>query len=116
MHYSKLVNGGSGRRRRQVAGSEIVTFPANTSSGVVSGLQEGQQYRFSVSVSLLIGGQTYNGTPGEFKTAITGTDGVCLFISPYLYKLNKRLSLFSPCVHEGLTVLIKCHSLYGGHP
>ena len=72
VHYSKLVNGGSGRRRRQVAGSEIVTFPANTSSGVVSGLQEGQQYQFSVSVSLLIGGQTYNSTPGVPKNAMTG--------------------------------------------
>ena len=78
MHYSKLVNGGSGRRRRQDAGSEIVTFTANASSGVVSGLQEGQQYRFSVSVTLLIDGQTYNGTPGEFKTAITGTMMKCV--------------------------------------
>ena len=78
VHYSKLVNGGSGRRRSQVAGSEIVTFTANTSSGVVSGLQEGQQYQFSVSVTLLIGGQTYNGTPGEFKTAITGIMMKCV--------------------------------------
>ena len=79
------MNGGSGRRRRQVAGSEIVTFPVSASSGVVSGLQEGQQYQFSISVSLLIGGQTYNGTPGEFKTTSTGTvmECVCLF-SPYL--------------------------------
>ena len=66
------MNGGSGRRRRQVAGSEIVTFPVSASSGVVSGLQEGQQYQFSASVSLLIGGQTYNGTPGVPKNATTG--------------------------------------------
>ena len=93
VHYSKLVNGGSGRRRRQVAGSEIVTFPANTSSGVVSGLQEGQQYRFSVSVTLLIGGQTYNGTPGEFKTAITRySDGVCLFIFWTVVRIRTKIT------------------------
>ena len=82
VHYSKPVNGGSGRRRRQVAGSEIVTFPVSASSGVVSGLQEGQQYQFSVSVSLLIGGQTYNSTPGVPKNATTGiySYGVCPFI------------------------------------
>ena len=70
VHYSR-VNGGSGRRRRQV-GSETVIFPASASSGVVSGLQEGQQYQFSVSVTLLIGGQTYNGTPGKSETVVTG--------------------------------------------
>ena len=44
--------------RRQVV-SGTVTFPASVSSGVVSGLQEGQQYQFSVRVSLLIGGQVF---------------------------------------------------------
>ena len=81
VYYSKLVNGGGGRRRRQVAGSEIVTFLVSASSGVVSGLQRGQQYQFSVSVTLLIGGQTYNSTPGVPKNAMTGTmmECVCLF-------------------------------------
>ena len=45
-----------------------VTFPASASSGEVSGLQEGQQYQFSVSVSLLIGGQTFNSTSGSMTT------------------------------------------------
>ena len=58
VHYSGL--NGSG-----IVSSEAVTFPASASSGVVSGLQEGQQYQFSVSVSLLIDGQTYTSTPGE---------------------------------------------------
>ena len=71
VHYSR-VNGGSGRRRRQVGSERTVTFPASASSGVVSGLQEGQQYQFSVSVTLLIGEQIYTGTPGESITATTG--------------------------------------------
>ena len=61
VHYTRV---GSGRRRRQ-AGSGTLTFPANASSGVVSGLQEGQQYQFSVSVSLRINGVIYSSTPGE---------------------------------------------------
>ena len=71
VHYSR-VNGGSGRRRRQVD-SGTVTFPASASSGVVSGLQEGQQYQFSVSVSLLIDGQTFNSAPGPPMAVTTGT-------------------------------------------
>ena len=42
--------------------SQSQTFPASASSGVVSGLQEGQQYQFSVSVSLTVSGQTFNST------------------------------------------------------
>ena len=33
-----------------------VSFPASASSGVVSGLQEGQQHQFSVAVSLNVKG------------------------------------------------------------
>ena len=42
--------------------SQSQTFPASASSGVVSGLQEGQQYQFSVSVSFTVSGQTFNST------------------------------------------------------
>ena len=77
VHFSR-VNGGSGRRRRQVV-SGTVAFPASASSGVVSGLQEGQQYQFSVSVSLLIGGQTFNAVPGTPLTATTSVYSICLF-------------------------------------
>ena len=65
VHYSSLDGSG-------IISSRTVTFPASASSGVVSGLQEGQQYQFSVSVSLLIDGQTYTSTPGEPVNAMTG--------------------------------------------
>ena len=80
VHFSR-VNGGSGRRRRQVV-SGTLTFPASASSGVVSGLQEGQQYQFSVSVSLLIGGQTFNAVPGTPLTATTSVYSI-MFILPF---------------------------------
>ena len=47
VHYSRV---GSGRRRRQTESGTAI-FPASASSGVVSGLQEGQQYQFSVGWS-----------------------------------------------------------------
>ena len=65
VHYSRL--NGSG-----IDSSRTVTFPASASSGVVSGLQEGQQYQFSVSVSISVNGQIYNSTPGEPKIFLTG--------------------------------------------
>ena len=74
VHYTLVGSGG--RRRRQVS-SGVGTFPASVSSGVVSGLQEGQQYQFSVSVSLLIDGQTYTSTPGEPVNAMTGKHDLC---------------------------------------
>ena len=58
-----------------------VPFPASASSGVVSGLQEGQQYQFSVSVSLLIGGQTFNSTSGSMTTTGYSYAIVCQLIS-----------------------------------
>ena len=57
------------------------TFPVSASSGVVSGLQEGQQYQFSVSVSLLIGGQTFNSTSGSMTTTGYSYAIVCQLIS-----------------------------------
>ena len=62
VHYTNIACGNS----------LSVTFQASGTSGVVSGLQEGQQYQFSVSVSLLIGGQTFNSTSGSMK--ITGSN------------------------------------------
>ena len=70
IHYS-IVNGGSGRRRRQ-SNSGSVTFPASVFSGVVSGLLEGQQYQFSVSLTLSVGGMIYFGVPGPSVNALTG--------------------------------------------
>ena len=65
VHYSSL--NGSG-----IFSSETVTFPASASSGVVAGLQEGQQYQFSVSVSISVNEQIFNSTPGEPKIFFTG--------------------------------------------
>ena len=39
-----------------------LTFPASASSGVVSGLQEGRQYQFSVTVALKFNGDLFSGT------------------------------------------------------
>ena len=72
--YYARVNISKSRQR----GPETATFPANASSGVVSGLQEGQQYNFSVSVTLIINGQTYNSTPGEPLTVMTGI--ICIHL------------------------------------
>ena len=60
MYYNvtyTIVNG-SGE-----GGSGAVHFPATVSSGVVSGLQEGQWYQFSISVTLNVSGQSFSGIP-----------------------------------------------------
>ena len=70
-HYTVLYSRvDSGRRRRQTDSGTVI-FPPGASSGVVSGLQEGQQYQFSVSVSLSVSGQTFNSTPGTPMSAMT---------------------------------------------
>ena len=73
VHYSRLDGSGN-----FACSSRTVIFPASASSGVVSGLQEGQQYQFSVSVSLLIDGQTYTSTPGDPFNAMTGKHDLCI--------------------------------------
>ena len=52
--------------------SGTVTFPDTVSSGVVSGLQGGQQYQFSVTVTLNISGELYTGAPDYTLPPITG--------------------------------------------
>ena len=44
-------------------GSGAVHFPANVSSGVVSGLQEGQWYQFNISAFITVNGQSFSGIP-----------------------------------------------------
>ena len=46
-----------------------VTFPDTVSSGVVSGLQGGQQYQFSVTVTLNISGELYTGS-ADYNVAL----------------------------------------------
>ena len=53
--------------------SGTVTFPNTVSSGVVSGLQGGQQYQFSVTVTLNISGELYTDPPDYTLSPITGT-------------------------------------------
>ena len=47
-----------------------ITFPASASSAVVSGLQEGQQYQFSVTVTLNINGKLFRGSPDYTQSTI----------------------------------------------
>ena len=70
VHYS-IVNSGSGRRRRQ-SNSGSVNYPANVSSGVVSGLLGEQQYQFHVTVTLSVGGMLYMSLPGPSVIDMTG--------------------------------------------
>ena len=48
-----------------------VTFPDTVTSGVVSGLLEGQQYQFSVTVTLNISGELYTGSQNTLQPMIT---------------------------------------------
>ena len=52
--------------------SGTVTFPNTVSSGVVSGLQGGQQYQFSVTVTLNISGEFYTDPPDYTLPPLTG--------------------------------------------
>ena len=51
--------------------SGTVIFPDTVSSGVVLGLQGGQQYQFSVTVTLNISGELYTGSPDYTLPPIT---------------------------------------------
>ena len=54
----------SGRRKRQHM-LKIEEFPAGSSSGVIGGLEEGQDYLFSLAVSFSINGQLFEGERTE---------------------------------------------------
>ena len=47
-----------------------LTFPVSASSGVVSGMQEGRQYQFSVTVALKVNGELFIGTQQSVITQI----------------------------------------------
>ena len=51
--------------------SGIVSFPATSSSGVVSGLQGGQEYWFSVTVTLYVSGGLFNGSSNYTLPPVT---------------------------------------------
>ena len=77
--------------------SEFRTFSASASSGVVSGLQEGQQYQFSVSVSLLINGLIYTSAPGEPVNATVYSKSL---FSTSLHKKLKVYALDFECLSK----------------
>ena len=56
--------------------SSAVTFPDTVSSGVVSELQGGQQYQFSVTVTVNISGELVIGSPDDSIPLITCTFGL----------------------------------------
>ena len=64
IHYTLL------RRGRQ-SGSGIVNITAGSSSGVVGGLMTGEQYQFSVSVTVSGGGQYYTGPVSDPTDPVT---------------------------------------------
>ena len=54
-----------------VCGTVNISYPASSSSGVVSGLQEGLQYQFSVSVTFNVSGVIYTCIGRELNIAKT---------------------------------------------
>ena len=44
---------------------QMATFPAGKSSGVIGGLEEGQEYLFSIAAIILINGKIYEGQRTE---------------------------------------------------
>ena len=52
--------------------SGTVTFPSTVSSGVVSGLQGGQQYQFGITVTLNVSGKLYSEPPDYTLKSISG--------------------------------------------
>ena len=51
--------------------NSTVSFPATSSSGVVSGLQGGETYRFSVSITLNVNGELYIGSSNYTLPQVT---------------------------------------------
>ena len=58
-----------------------VTFPSMVSAGVVSGLQGGQQYQFTVTVTLNISGELYTGSHKNTLPPITCEKNIIIIIA-----------------------------------
>ena len=54
----------NGGRKRQ-SNDQVTTFPAGMSFGVIGGLEEEQEYLFSIAAILLINGKIYEGKRTE---------------------------------------------------
>ena len=69
-----------------------LTFPVSTSSGVVSGLQKGRQYQFSVTVALNVSGELYSGLPDFTQaTTILSESHTCIKITSCINLTQYRL-------------------------
>ena len=54
----------SSRRKRQDS-EQMVSFPAGITSGVIEGLEEGQDYLFSLAVTFSLDGELFEGERTE---------------------------------------------------
>ena len=63
--YYVLDPAQNGRRKRQ-NNEQNATFPAGSSSGVIGGLVEDQDYLFSLAVTFNINGQVFEGEETQF--------------------------------------------------
>lgn len=104
VYYSIIVN--DGRSRRQTAGS--VTFSASVSSGVVPGLLEGQQYQFSVGVTLSVGGVLYMSVPGP---PLTGMCNVYVLVASSGVITISSILEFRVCKYEDMTWFLNINNI-----
>ena len=78
-----------------------LTFPGITSSGVVSGLQGGQQYQFSVTVTLNVDGEFFTRSPNYTQYQLTGEKRNLKKYCNYLFSLSIHVQcLFLKVPHQ----------------
>lgn len=70
VHYVAVGGGSERRRRRKLHDLESVSFHATASSGVVPGLMGGLQYQFSITVTLNVSGELFNGALNFSESSI----------------------------------------------
>ena len=63
-YYYYPISAQNGGRKRQ-SNDQMTTFPAGMSFGVIGGLEEEQEYLFSIAAIILINGQLYEGEKTE---------------------------------------------------
>ena len=89
VHYT-TVGEGSGRRQ---SNTQMAVFPSTTSSGVVGGLMTGQQYQFSISVTLAAAsGQMYTGPVSTPSEPVTVGEYVILCLNQLQHHLFHQLA------------------------
>ena len=63
VYYYPISAQNDGRKRQ--SNDQMTTFPAGMSFGVIGGLEEEQEYLFSIAAIILINGQLYEGERTE---------------------------------------------------